>query len=163
MSKSKIMGIMALIAFAMGMALAGDAVAGEKFKCRVVWHTTKVERIDVDDEKGHLLSVSAYKGIMSNMEGKTFGEGWLASMTSIAEIIPKVGMTSYGYIILTDKDDHKIYVKYDQKPGGPYPLTIYKGTGKFERVQGKGTFSAFFTADPTRFYVNWDVEVELPR
>ena len=39
MSKSKIIGIMALIAFAMGIFLVGDAVAGERGKVvtREVW------------------------------------------------------------------------------------------------------------------------------
>jgi hypothetical protein len=128
-----------------------------------VWHNTKWEQITVGDEKDHVVGVGEYKGIISNIEGKSFGDGWLTLMANLVDISPKTGVTGNGYITLTDKDGNKIYLKWDQKPGGPYPMTFFKGTGKFEGVQGKGTFSAVYTADPSRFYVDWDVEVELPR
>ena len=64
---------------------------------------------------------------------------------------------------LTDKDGHKIYMKFDQKPSGPSPWTFFKGTGKFEGVRGKGTYISVLTADPTLWYSNWEGEVELPR
>jgi hypothetical protein len=164
MSKFKIVGIMALIAFAMGIILVGNALAGEKFKCRTVWVSTKVERINVDDEKGHAFVLGEMKGIISNMEGKTFGEGWLGWSGYIADISPKIGMTGNGYMTLTDKDGDKIYMKYEFKPPGPHqPWTFFKGTGKFEGVRGKGTFSSVLTADPTLSIANWEGEVELPR
>lgn len=43
MSKSKIVGMTVLIAFAMGILLVGDVVAGEKVKGRNVWYGTKWE------------------------------------------------------------------------------------------------------------------------
>ena len=75
MSKSKIVGMMALIIFAMGILLVGDAVAGEKFKCRTVAFTTKYQQIDVGDEDGHLVAVWEGKGIQNNREGKWFNDG----------------------------------------------------------------------------------------
>ncbi len=38
MSKLKIVGMMALIAFAIGIFLVGDTLAGEKVKGRIVWY-----------------------------------------------------------------------------------------------------------------------------
>jgi len=163
MSMSKIVAMMALIAFAMSIVLVGDALAGEKFKCRTVWVTTKVERINVDDEKGHAIVLGEAKGIISNMQGKTFGEGWLGWTVYYGDSRPKTGFTGYGYLTLTNKDGDKIYMKYESKPPGPDEWTFFKGTGKFEGVQGKGTSSTVFTVDRTMWYVNWEGEVELPR
>jgi hypothetical protein len=163
MSKSKIVGIVALIAFTMGILLVGDVVAGEKFKCRIVWYVTKNEQINVGDETGHVVALREAKGIVSNIQGKTFGEGWVALNTALVDISPKTGATGSGYLTWADKDGDKIYMKWDLKPPGPHPLTFFKGTGKFEGVQGKATFSLLYTRDPMQFYADWEGEVELPR
>ena len=163
MSKFKILGMMALIAFAMGIFLVSDALAGEMIKCRTAWFNTKMERIDVGDEKGHIIGLFESKGVISNMEGKTFGEGWLALNVGLLDISPKTGRTGNGYMELTDRDGNKIYMKWDLKPSGPSPWIFFKGTGKFEGIQGKGTHSTVSTADPKLTYVNWEGEVELPR
>ncbi len=76
MSKSKIVGMMALIAFAMGILLVGDAVAGENVKARTVTHNTKCQQIDVGDEDGHVVVVGEDKGVSTNLEGKWFADGW---------------------------------------------------------------------------------------
>ncbi len=162
MSKSKIVGMMALIAFAMGIVLVGDVMAGEKIKCRTVWYTTKWEQINVGDEKDHVVAVWEGKGIVSNMEGKTLMDGFLGYGSGIYDISPKTGAIGSGYNIFTDKDGDKIYNKWDQK-GSSGGLTIYKGTGKFEGIQGKGTWSFVPSADPMQGYANWEGEVELPR
>ena len=163
MSKSKIVGIMALIVFAMGILLVGDAVAGEKFKCREVSYVTKWEQINVGDEKGHMVVLFEAKGIDSNKEGKTFCEGWLHWKAGLLDINPKTGVTGNGYITLTDKDGHKIYAKWDVKPSGPNEWSYFKGSGKFEGIKGKGTFSLIHTTDPSLYYVDLEGEVELPR
>ena len=163
MSTSKIVAMMASIVFAGGIFWVGNTVAGEKFKVRTVWYGTKWDTINVGDEKDHVLGLSESKGIVSNMEGKTFGEGWLAYGTGIVDINPKTGATGEGYDTFTDKDGDKIYMKWAWKPTGPNPWTFYKGTGKFEGVQGKGTWSMIFTADPMLWYCPWEGEVELPR
>jgi hypothetical protein len=111
MSKSKIVAMMTLVVFAISIFLVGNAVAGERFKCRGVFYTTKWEQINVGDEKDHVVAVSESKGMYSNMEGKTFGEGWLGWSGYIADISPKTGMTGSGYMTLTDKDGDKIYMK----------------------------------------------------
>ena len=162
MSTTKVLGIMTLIAFVMGIFLVRDVVAGEKFKCRTVWYTTKAERINLDDEKDHREGLFESKGIISNMEGKTFGDGWLAWNVFIGEASTKPSRNSY-IMMLTDKDGDKIYMKAERKPPYPNGWTFFKGTGKFEGVQGKGIYSQVVTADPTLTYVNWEGEVELPK
>jgi hypothetical protein len=163
MSKSKFVAMLVLIVFAVGIFLMGEVVAGEKFKCRTVWHSTKWNPINVGDEKDHVVALGENKGIVSNREGKTFGEGWLAYGTSILDISPKTGATGNGYDTYTDKDGDKIYMKWAAIPTGPNPWTFFKGTGKFLGVNGKGTWSVVFTADPTQWYADWEGEIELPR
>jgi len=163
MSKSKIVGVMALIVFAVGMLLVCNAVAGEKIKCDTVWYTTKWDTINVGDEKDHVVAVWEGKGIVLNMEGKTFGEGLLAHGSGLYDINPKTGMIGDGYDTYTDKDGDKIYMKFDAKPSGPNEWTFYKGTGKFRGIQGKGTWSWVPSADPTLGYAPWEGEIELPR
>jgi hypothetical protein len=163
MSKSKIVAIMALIVFAMGMVVVGDVVAGEKIKCRTVWYVSKWDTINVGDEKDHVLGLGDSKGIVSNMEGKTFCEGWVGRSMAIDDINPKTGPTGEGYITYTDKDGDIMYIKWAWKAAGPNPWSFYKGTGKFKGIQGKGTWSIVFTADPLLYYTPWEGEVELPR
>ena len=98
MSKSKIMGVMALIAFAMGILLVGNAVAGEKFKGRTVMYGTKWEQINVGDEDGHVVAVYESKGISTNLEGKQFFDGWPIRETGVMDINLKTGVGSgHGY------------------------------------------------------------------
>lgn len=54
MSKSKIVGIMALIVFVMGIFLVGDAVAGERGKSvvREVYYMTTIHTLKVPDVEG---------------------------------------------------------------------------------------------------------------
>jgi len=162
MSKLKIVGIMALIAFAMGILLAGNALAGEYVKAREVMYTTKWEQINVGDEKDHVVAVGEFKGINSNMQGKTFLDGFLNYSVGYYDISPKNGLTGNGYATYTGKDGDKIYFKHDQK-GLSGTWTILKGTGKFEGIQGKGTWSWVPSVDPMIGYTDWEGEVELPR
>jgi hypothetical protein len=60
------------------------------------------------------------------------------------------------------RDPFPFYAKWDQK-GLSGTWTYYKGTGKFEGIQGKGSYSCVFSADPTLGYCAWEGEVELPR
>ena len=163
MSRSKIVGMMALIAFVVGIALVSHAGAGEKIKCREVSYVTKFEQINVGDEKGHVIALVEAKGIYSNREGKTFCEGWLHWEAGLLNIDSKTGMTGNGYLILTDKDGDKLYMKWNTNPSGPNPWTFYKGTGKFEGIKGEGTWSSVHYSDPSVFYVDLEGEVELPR
>ena len=163
MSRSKIVAMMALIVFAMGIFLVGDTLAGEYVKGRIVFYNTKWEPINVGDEKDHIVGIWEGKGINSNMEGKTFGDGYLVYSVGLLDVNPKAESTANGYTILTDKDGDKIYCKWDQKGSSPQKWTYYKGTGKFEGIRGKGTASWVQSADPTLGYTPWEGEVELPR
>jgi hypothetical protein len=166
MSKSRIIALTALIILALGMTAVGNAVAGEKFKLRTAKYTVKWEQLDVGDEEGHIIAAHEAKGIVSNMEGRSFGDGWALRYVALLDINPKTGVTSgNGYEEMTDKDGDKIYKTWEGKAvaenrwEGEY--TILKGTGKFEGIKGKGTFTAYVVA-PNQFYTDEEWEVDLP-
>jgi hypothetical protein len=166
MSKSKIVGIVALIVFATGIFLMGNAVAGEKFKGRTVIHTTKWQQVDVGDEDGHVLGVWEGREISSNSEGKPFLDGWAGRQVSICDMNTKTGLaTCNGYEELTNKDGDKCYLTYTFKAGsgGSGSVVMFvKGTGKLQGIRGKATSKSYWvTAD--QVYVDWEAEVELPR
>ena len=65
MSRSKLLTVITLITLAFAVALVGDALAGEKFKCRVVWYWTKAESINVPGEEGRIMLIREDKGILT--------------------------------------------------------------------------------------------------
>lgn len=171
MSKSKIVGMMALIAFAMGIFLVGDAVAGEKFKGRSVLYTTKWEQIGVPGEEKRLLALQDAKGISSNTEGKAFGEGTAERIVGSVEIDLKTETgSSHGYQESTDRDGDKIYYRFEgSRLKGKFWTSVWRGktiilrgTGKYEGIKGEGTWSSYMIA-PMQHYSDWEMEVELPR
>ncbi len=171
MSKSKIVGIMALIVFAMGTLMVGNAVAGEKFKGRTVWHNVKWETIDVPGEEKHLMVVMEHRGISSNKEGKAFGEAvvWREVMVLDMDLKSETGF-GHGYVEWTDRDGDKIYYRIEgRRIKGKYwastwegKYIILRGTGKYEGIKGEGTESLYAIA-PKQMYEDWEIDVELPR
>jgi len=167
---SKIIALTALITFAFGMTVVGDAVAGEKYKGRSAFYTIKWEQVNVPGEEGHIISAAEYKGISTNTEGKTFGDGWIDWNVALNDINVKTGLGSaHGYGEFADRDGNKIYYTtigrrlkgelWASYWKGEY--TLVKGTGKFEGIKGKGTWTAYVIA-PKQFYTDWEIEVELP-
>jgi hypothetical protein len=170
MSKSKIVGMVALIAFAMGIVLVGDAVAGEKHKLSTVYHTVKWEQMNVPGEEGHVIAVWDGKGVTRNKDGKPFGEGLIVHTVGYFDWNMKAGIgDGHFYTELTDRDGDKIYTNGPgkQKIGeiGPYLQgtdTMTRGIGKYEGIRGGFTYKCY-QLSPDQMYADWDVEVELPR
>ena len=163
MSKSKMVGMMVLIVFAMSILLVGDALAGEKFKCRTVGYTTKFQPIDVGDEDGHVVGVWECKGIQTNMEGKWFNNGWVDIERGFSDVNVKTGVGSiFFYGEVTDKDGDKYYYKGEGKDFKSSRWEIVKGTGKFEGIHGGGTAKIYFPAE-NLFYGDAEWDIELPR
>ena len=163
MSKSKIVAMVALMAFAIGIVLVGNVVAGEKFKGRTVGYTTKFQPIDVGNEDGHVVAVWECKGIQTNMEGKWFNDGWVDHETGISDVNFKTGVGSiFFYGDVTDRDGDKYYYKGEAKNMKSSRWEIVKGTGKFEGIHGGGTAKLYFPAE-NLFYGDAEWDIELPR
>jgi len=164
MSKSKIIALTALITFALATVGVSKPVAAERFKLRTAKYADVWKQIDV--EEGHIIVVEEAKGIVSNMEGKPFGEGWVLRHVGLFDINTKTGVAfAHGYEETTDKDGDKYYAKWQGKAvkngywEGEY--SILKGTGKYEGITGKGTWRAI-TVAPRQWYTDEIWEMELP-
>jgi hypothetical protein len=169
MSKLKIMGMVTLIAFAMGIVLVGDAVAEEKGKVayRSVWYITTNSTLKVPDVEGHTNILFEAKGIV-------FYEKWgsaLAYMTNTSNLIKGTG-TFQGYAHTTFPDGSTITLRFEGKSkGGGIGITgmtspegtwtYVKGTGKFENIKGRGTMKSYVLGIG-QFYTDSEGEYTLP-
>jgi hypothetical protein len=143
MSRFKLIAFMALITLAFGVALVGDALAGEKFKCRLVAYVVKWEQVEVSDQEGHVVAIEEAKGINSTIMGKTLPDAMLYRLPALNDLNLKTGVGSHpvSYSEYTDRDGDKIIAKNTGKyPGGGSAAVgewvFIKGTGKFEGIQG---------------------------
>ena len=167
MSKSKIVGIMALMAFITGIFLAADGGAGEKFIGRTVKHLLKWEQINVGDEEGHVIVLFEGKGISTDLQGKSYTDGWVEHEEGLFDMNNKTGAGScQGYSEFASKEGEKIYIKWKCGPtnvaNGTW--TFFKGTGKYEGIRGGGTWAPGPpSSDPGYFSSHWEGEAELPR
>jgi hypothetical protein len=162
MSKSKIVGMMLLIAFAIGIVLVDDAVAGEKGKvvAREVDYATTVHTLKVPDVEGHTILLIESKGI-------GFSEKWGACLhykTLTLDLVKGEG-TRAGYTHYTFPDGSTITSKWEGKGGAlgkaEGTWTYIKGTGKFEGIQAGGTWKSR-SMGPGQWYADSEGEYTLP-
>jgi len=136
MSGIRVMTLTAVIIIALCATPPGSALAGEKYKGRHIFYTTKFESIEVGDEEGHIIAIVERKGIHTDFGKKPFSDGWPIHHVGIIDMNIKTGAgTASGYDVLTDKDGDKVIHKFQGGPGesGQWEgtVTFIKGTGKF--------------------------------
>ena len=169
MCKFKFVGMMVSIAFAISIVLVAGAVAAEKGKVaeRDVFYTTTYNILKVPDVEGHTIFLLEAKGIISN-------EKWgaaLAYEVFTMDLIKGAG-TFQGYTQTTYPDGSTITAKFEGKSTGggagttgtatsAGTWTYVKGTGKFQGVQGRGTFKSYVLG-PSQFYSDNEGEYTLP-
>jgi hypothetical protein len=169
MSKSKIVAMMALIAFVMGIFLVGDAVAGERGKvaARIVDYATTVHTLKVPDVEGHTILLIEGKGI-------GFSEKWGACLTyntHTLDLIKGEG-TSQGYEQMTFPDGSTITEKFEGRlkggggttsgsSSGEGTWTYIKGTGRFEGIRAEGTWKSYVPGRG-QWYADVEGEYTLP-
>ncbi len=170
MFKSKIVAMMALIVFAMAVILVGNAVAGEKHRLSIVFHTIKAEEMNAPGEDGHVIGLWEGKGIVRNKDGKPFGEGWIIHTVCYSDSNMKAGIwAGHCYDEWIDRGGDKIYTKGEGnlKTGGSGPYlggttTFTRGIGKYEGVRGEYNWEVH-PLGPDQSYADLDAEVEMPR
>ncbi len=161
MSKSKIVGMMALIAFALGIFLVGDAVAEERGKitARDVHYAPAVHTLKVPDVENHISMMYESKGI-------SFPEKWgacLVNQIGFMDLVKGQG-TCQGYNQFSFRDGSIISGKWEGSigpAGSEGTWTFIKGTGKFNGIQGAGTWKGYMLS-PERWYSDWEGEYRLP-
>ena len=149
--KSKLLLILTTLAFILAFSVT-TSTAQEKVKINSKYTAvfTKYEQMKPDDIEGHT---------MSSYEAKGAGTGSVGDFTffnqGMSDLVKGNG-TNFGYYKQTDKDGHVSFSKWqgkvtttkspEGKPimkfGGTWSFT--KGTGKWENVQGGGTYKGWF-------------------
>jgi hypothetical protein len=166
MCKFKFVGMMVLIAFAMSIFLVGNGVAAERFKWCVVWYVAKSESVNVPGEEGRRMLVQEAKGILTVLQGSKLMDRMAGVNITITDMNTKTGTGfTHGEIQFTDRDGDKIYFEEEGKAvkgNWSGPITSVRGTGKFEGLKAKATWSVVFVA-PNQFYADWEGEMELSR
>jgi hypothetical protein len=142
MSKSRIVAMMALIVFSMGIFLVSDALAGEIIESlTAAWYgMPKVVSFGQDYFYGGFDSY----GVLVGDTGKEMFHG--ASGRSVGEFQVEKGFYSQlGGAVWTLLNGDKIYVKYhDSAKPGEIPkgtVTILGGTGKCAGIEGSGEYT----------------------
>jgi hypothetical protein len=165
MSKSGRIALTVLITFAFAMVGISNVVAGVTYKGRAVKYCTKFEQIETGHVEGHIILIYEDRAIHTNLEGKSFMDGWLERECGYGEMNPKTGsgwVRCFG--VITDKDGDQIHWTGEGPLKGAVwevPWSFVKGSGKFVGIKGKGHFTAH-NPTPTQWYADWKMEVELP-
>jgi hypothetical protein len=170
MKAIRVMAFVALIGFALGIAIVGDALAGEKGKVvvrDVFFAQGYLASTKVADMEGHAINLLEAKGM-------SFSEKWgpcLLVLSVVQDYTKGVGPYE-GYIHYTYSDGSTITIriKGEGKGGGPGTTgsakgegtwTYLKGTGKFEGIQGGGT-REYWVLGPGQWYADAKGEYTLP-
>jgi hypothetical protein len=148
------------------IAPLGSALAGEKYRGRHIFYTTKWEPVEVGDKEGHIIAIVERKGIHTDFDRKPFSDGWAIHNVGIIDMNTKTGTGySYGYDVLTDKDGDKVFHKWEGKPGknGQWggTVTFLGGTGKWKGINGTGSW-IWYDVPPLQGYGDNEWVVELP-
>ncbi len=166
MSKSKILGITVLIAFAMSIVLVEYAAAGEKVKTRNSIYRVNWQQIEVGDQEGHVYAIYESKGILTVKEGDPSLDGLPTREVGFLDINLKSGAGyGHGFSVTSDKDGDKIFSTWQgkQEKGGLWKgtATPTRGTGKWQGIQGKWTWVTRQVA-PGQSYNESEGEIQLP-
>ena len=130
----------AVLALFMAVSLAG----AETVKGRSVYHFLKIERIEVGDVPGHVIGVAEHGGLMSLDTGEV--------ATHIGRLTldyTNGSGTFQGYNLVTFEDGStKIFKAQGRTTAQPSGVSTFeaaytyiKGTGRFEGIQGTGSFT----------------------
>lgn len=130
------------------------------------------ERIEVGDTEGHVLSFGAAKGTNECISKHKFMDGAQAVNVAFSDLVQGNG-PHQGYLKLTLGDDAVIF-KWDGMvtttvPEEGTPIITFegtcsyiKGTGKFENIQGGGTYKGQFTSK-TEYTAEWECEYSIAK
>jgi hypothetical protein len=120
------------------------ARADEVLKFRVALHATSIQTQEVGDVDGHTLGLAHYSGLASFADGSV----GTANFTATTDYVKGSGTYSV-YYNLALKDGSALSYKFTgaAKLDGTTtifpetPLSVLRGTGRFEGARGDGTFT----------------------
>ena len=137
-----LIGSLAIMAWLLVSATQAEA---KTMKFRNVGHVAKAEMFEVGDVEGHYIGSYERKGLALHDKGEIAIQFCQGTFDSSG------GITSYqGHSILHFEDGSTVSMKYQGKskpaPGGKMRTSeatfeFTTGTGRFEGIKGKGSFS----------------------
>ena len=157
--KSKLLLVLTTLALILAFGVTTSTAQEKvKIKSKTYGVFTKYEQMKPDDTEGHT---------MTSYESKGVGMGSAGDVTFLSQgmsDLVKGNGSHHGYFKATDKDGHVYFSKWQGKVtttkspegrpimkfGGTWSFT--KGTGKWENVQGGGTYKGWFIGQG--IYVN---------
>jgi hypothetical protein len=157
-----------LLAVFASISLAG--AESMEWKGRTVYHMTKVEAIPVGDVPGHVIGIADARGLtfIDNGEVATY-------LSRICFDFTNGNGPHWAYGVTTYEDGSTTVVKAEGTttalPGGASTfegtLSYIKGTGRFEGIQGGGTYTGKRVAPlapggPADSYSDWSATYTLP-
>ena len=169
MPRLKIFAFITLITLGFGVALVGDAPAGERGKVvdREVNYATNFQTVKIPDVDGHTNHLYEAQLIGFN---ERFGPAVGANIGRI-DVIKGAGLVQ-GYTHFTYPDGSTITSKWEGEnrgmgrgisgsASGEGTWTYIKGTGKYEGIQGSGTYKSYILG-PGQWYSDSEGEYTLP-
>ena len=162
-------GILIIAAWVLG-SIAQAGAQTYTVKCRLTGHFPKVNTIEVGDVPGHIVAVGETAGVCSCDDGSiaTSSAKWMSDMT-------KGNGKSISYGVLTFEDGSTLWTKEENtvtaSPDGKTgrweaTFEYIKGTGRFEGVQGSGSYTgkrlASMPGVGAQFYVDYTATYTLP-
>ena len=162
MSCYKKIFVTAALIFIFAIANIDKTIAGEKQKIHThnLSYKTKIHKLDVGDDEGHVIVIFENKSIF---QGDIVDENIPESSVGFLDINPKTGkMHGKGYVINIDKDGDKLIQEWEGKSLAKNDWkgtwAIIKCTGKYEGAQARGTWTSH---NLTLQQGNIEVNVEL--
>ena len=139
-------------------------------KCRETGYTANVNAIEVDDVPGHIIGVGEFPGVLTCDDGSVA----TTSTKDMFDYIKGSGKI-HGYNGATFEDGSTLCIRY-QGTATPEAngktsrweatCEFNKGTGRFEGIQGVGSFTGQRLASTpgagAQYYVDYDLTYTLP-
>lgn len=146
MSCYKIILTTAGITIFLMIAIIDSATAEEKRKIQALSpsYKTKIYKLDVGDDEGHVILIFENKAVS---QGEIGDENMPKSSVGFLDINPKAGiMLGKGYVINIDKDGDKLIHEWEgtstAKDQWKGTWAVVKCTGKYVGAEAKGTWTS---------------------
>lgn len=138
-----IVTLLAMTVVLVPLTQAADEIAG-----RTVYHTQKVETMEVGDVPGHVVGVIQQPGLIFITKGPDSGEIVPRMATVYFDVVNGNG-TAFGYMVVNFQDGATLIYKTvgtvtpvdgGKKAAFEGTYEYVGGTGRFAGTKGKGTF-----------------------
>ena len=162
----KVLMLISLFFFIIGIIMIDSALAGEKSKGTATSVRTKWHPIKVDDEEGHIIAVYESKNVYFSDKSGGSPNGITGISKGLMDINVKTGKgTLQGYVELTYPNGDKLFTKTEGKligNGQAEGTGVYvRGTGNLEGIKGNAVWKSKSLA-PGISFLEMEGEREIP-